>query len=63
MESLEVQTGATRLHFLGFLRSGALCRFGNSGLADRAGRKPRFFCLWRGFVPSIVPRSGRPVFG
>ena len=43
MESRKVRIGAMRHHFWGFLRSGALCRFGNSGLADRAGCKPRFF--------------------
>ena len=61
MESREGETGATRLHFLGFLRSGALSRFGHSGLADRAGCKPRFF-LQRGFLPSIFPHSKRPAF-
>ena len=43
MESRGVRTGALRLHSAGFFRSGALSRFGHSGLADRAGCKPRFF--------------------
>ena len=54
MESREGETGATRLHILGLLRSGALSRFGNSGLADRAGCKPRFFSAAR------LPAQHRP---